>query len=87
MAASKGLMRSKYLIEMDDKELFEAESFENALSLLLGCILLMSAEGWIKVEPIKDDPPTYKILLSREEPILRRFEEHIVIMKEVKRGL
>ncbi|OYT67240.1 MAG: hypothetical protein B6U65_03680 [Candidatus Wolframiiraptor sp. EX4484-121] len=87
MAASKGLMRSKYLIEMDDKELFEAESLENALSLLLGCILLMSAEGWIKVEPIKDDPPTYKILLSREEPILRRFEEHIVIMKEVKRGL
>jgi len=87
MAASKGLTRSRYIIEVDGKELFEAESFENALSLLLGCILIINAEGWIKIEPIKEEPPTYKILLSREEPIPRSFEEHVISIREVGRSL
>jgi len=84
MAASSHLIKPRYLIEVDGKEQFEAETFENALTLLLGLILLMSAYGWIKVEAVKDDPPTYKIMLIRQGSILRNHEEHIITLREVK---
>jgi len=75
-----GMVKEKVVIEINGEIKHEVDSMTFAYPYLLGLVEGASAYAWIKLELVKEDPLTYKLMEKRKGQIT----EDIIIIRKVR---